>query len=115
MAVAGFTADFSYYKYTPIDETGYYDIFRSGYKNLKFNVQTNQQLQLDASNAYNLPGLSYQLYGDTSLWYALLAFNGLKDPLTDVYPGLILLIPTKSDVVAYVSKQAANTQTSVTL
>lgn len=115
MAVAGYTGDFDYSSFTPADNTNYYDIFRSGYKNVRFNIQPNQQLQLDDSTAYNLPGLAYSLYGDTSLWYSLLAYNGLNDPLSDIYPGLVLNVPTKSDLVAYISRTQSATNTSVTI
>lgn len=115
MSVAGYTGDFNYSRYTPLDNTGYYDIFRSGYKNLRFNVQQTQQLQLDAGTAYNLPGLAYKLYGDTSLWRALLAYNGLSDPLTDIQPGVTLIIPTKADVVAYISRQTTNSLQTITI
>lgn len=116
MATAGFTGDFNYSKYTPLDSTGDgYDSFRSGYKNIRFNIQQTQQVQLDDSTAYNLPGLAYQLYGDTSLWYGLMLYNGLSDPLTDIQPGLILLVPTKSDILAYVSRQTTTAQKVLTI
>jgi hypothetical protein len=115
MSVAGYTGDFDYSAYTPYDNTGYYDIFQSGYKNVRFGMQPNQQFQLDNSTAYNLPGIAYALYGDTSLWYALLAYNGLNDPLTDVYPGLVLQIPAKSDLSNYVTQVTNPQQATVTI
>lgn len=116
MAVSGYSGDFDYSKFTPLDNTGScYDIFKSGFKNLRFNVQQSQQIQLDDSTAYNLPGLAYQLYGDTSLWYALMCYNGYSDPISDIQPGIILKIPTKSDIVAYVSSQTTNATRSINI
>lgn len=116
MSVAGYVGDFSYSKYTPLDNTGAgYNSFKSGYKNIRFNIQQQQQVQLDDSTAYNLPGLAYQLYGDTSLWYALMLYNGLSDPLTDIQPGIVLLVPAKSDILAYVSKQTTTGQKVLTI
>jgi hypothetical protein len=115
MAIGSYTGDFNYSTYTPPDNTGYYDIFRSGYKNIRFNIQPNSKVTLDDSTAYNLPGIAYAAFGDSSLWRGLLAYNGLNDPLTDVYPGLSLAIPTKSDIVAYISKQTANNSQAITI
>lgn len=114
-SIAGYSGDYDYSRYTPFDNTGYWDIFRSGFKNLRFNVQISQQIQLDATTAANLPGLAYSLYGDSSLWRVLLAFNGLTDPLSDVAVGIILQIPTKSQVIGYLSSQANNNPTTLTI
>jgi hypothetical protein len=115
MASSGYSGDFNYSAYTPYDNTGYYDIFRSGYKNIRFASQPNQQLQLDNSMAYNLPGLAFSLYGDSSLWYALMAYNGLNDPLTDIYPSLVILIPAKSDLINYISQTNNPQQQTITI
>jgi hypothetical protein len=116
MAVAGYSGDYNYSKYTPLDNTGtQYDVFQSGYKNIRFNIQQTQQIQLDDSTAYNLPGICYQAYGDTSLWYGLMAYNGLSDPLTDIQPGIVLLIPPKSAIQAYISRQASSSASTITV
>jgi len=115
MPVSGYSGDFNYSSYTPYDNTGYYDIFKSGYKNVRFAAQPNQKMQLDNSTAYNLPGLAFNLYGDTSLWYGLLAYNGLSDPLTDIYPGLVLQIPAKSDLINYISQTNNPQQQTITI
>jgi hypothetical protein len=116
MPSTGYTGDLNYSTYTPVDNTGdAYSIFKSGYKNIRFNIQVQQQIQLDASTAYNMPGLCYQIYGDTSLWLGLLGYNGLSDPLTDVYPGLTLVLPAKSDLVAYISRNSNVQNTTVTV
>lgn len=110
-----YSGDFNYSKYTPVDNTGYIDIFRSGFKNIRFNVQQSQQVTLDASTAFNLPGLAYNLYADTSLWHALLSYNGLSDPLTDVQPGVVLKIPSKASLLAFISRQQTNRQQTITI
>ncbi len=105
----GYTGDYNYNRYTPVDNTGTnQDVFRSAYKNIRFGVETTQQIQLTQEQAANLPGLAYQAYGDTSLFRALLAFNGLSDPISDVAVGLIFSIPTKADLNKYLTKQQNN-------
>jgi hypothetical protein len=116
MPIAGYTGDFNFSKYTPLDNTrDAYNVFQSGYKNIRFNVQQQQQIQLDNSTAYNLPGLAYQLYSDTSLWYGLMVYNGLSDPLTDIQPGMVLKVPTKADILAYISRQTTTKQQVLTI
>jgi len=116
MSVAGYTGDFDYSKYTPLDNTlDQYDVFQSGYKNIRFNIQQQQQIQLDNSNAYNLPGIAYQAYGDTSLWWAIMVYNGLSDPLTDIQPGIVLLLPAKSTIQSYISRQSSSSSSTMTV
>jgi hypothetical protein len=116
MPFIGYTGDFNWSNYTPLDSTGQnYDIFRSAYKNLRFNVPTQTQYQLTATDMANLPGMSYRFFGDTSLWRGLLAYNGYSDPLSDIAIGIVLNIPTKSALLAYLSSQQSNQQASVTI
>jgi hypothetical protein len=116
MPFIGYTGDFNWSSYTPIDSTGdNYDIFSSAYKNIRFNVQTQTQYQLTATDMANLPGLSYRFFGDTSLWRGLMAFNGLSDPLSDIAIGVVLNVPTKSALLAYLSSQQSTQQTPVTI
>jgi len=112
----GYTPDFNWSSYTPIDSTGTnYDIFSSAYKNIRFNVQTAQQYQLTASDMANLPGLAYKFFGDTSLWRAIMAYNGLSDPLSDIAIGITINIPTKSDLLSYLSAQSTNANQAITI
>jgi hypothetical protein len=111
----GYTGDYNWSRYTPLDNSGNYDKFKSGYKNLRFNVQPNTQIQLKSTDVANLPGLAFRLFGDTSLWRALLAYNGLSDPISDLAVGLVLRVPTKADVIAYLSKQQNNQQQTLTI
>jgi hypothetical protein len=115
MPFEGYQGDYNWSRYTPLDETAYYDKFKSAYKNIRFNVPPNTQLQLTSTDAANLPGLAYRLLGDTSLWRCLLAYNGLSDPLTDVAVGIVIRVPTKAAVIAYLSSQQNSQQASVTI
>jgi hypothetical protein len=113
---SGYTADFDWSNYTPLDSTGNnYDKFKSAYKNVRFNVQPTTQIQLTATDMANLPGLAFRLFNDTSLWRALLAYNGLSDPLSDIAVGMVLMVPTKAALISYFSQQSTNQQTPVTI
>jgi nucleoid-associated protein YgaU len=105
--------DYDYSRYTPVDNTGKaFTPFKSAYKNIRFALSVVGTYPVDESDMANLVGIAFKIYGDTSLWRMLLSFNGISNQVQDVYPGLILNYPSKSDVIAYLSKQQTNqTQT----
>lgn len=108
------SADFDWGRFTPVVGSDY-SVFKSAYKNIRFGVRVSQYITLSSADAANLPGLSFRLFNDTSLWRVLLAFNGLEDPLSDVYAGQKLAIPAKSDVIAYLSSQQKNQPVVLTI
>jgi hypothetical protein len=113
--VDGYTGDFNWSKYTPLDSTKTnYDIFRSAYKNIRFSAPPITQYQLTAVDMANLPGLAYRFYGDTSFWRGLMGYNGISDPLSQVAVGITINIPSRSDMIAYLSKQTKNANTTIT-
>lgn len=116
MPFEGFTGDFNWSSYTPLDSTGSnYDIFSSAYKNIRFAIQPTSQYQLTATDLANLPGMCDRFFGDTSLWRGLMAYNGISDPISGVAIGITINIPAKSDLLAYLSKQANNANNSITI
>ena len=65
--------DYDYREYTPVDNTvEMRDPFRSGYKNVRFSVMLGSTLVVTSHLMANLPGIAHQIYGDVSLWVALL-------------------------------------------
>lgn len=111
----GYTGDFNWSKYTPLDNTQVnYDLFRSAYKNIRFSMQPVTQYQLTAVDMANLPGLAYRFYGDTSLWRGLMAYNGISDPMSQVAVGININVPSRADIVAYLSKQSNNANNTLT-
>lgn len=116
MPFPGYSGDFNWSRYTPLDSTGVnWDIFRSAYKNIRFSTQPTTQYQLTAVDIANLPGLAYRFYGDTSLWRGLMAYNGISDPLSQVMAGVVINVPARSDIIAYLSKQTTNGSSTLTI
>lgn len=103
------STDFDYSNNTPLTAslTGY-NAFRSGYKNMRFAFAPTKTYVIDASDMSNLVGIAFREYGDVSMWYPLMAFNGIQDVVQEVYPGLVLKLPNKSDVIAYSSAAKKN-------
>ena len=110
------TSDYNYSDYTPLDNTGSsYSVFKSAFKNIRFALPVSGQYMVTHPDMANLVGISYKLYADVSLWRALLAFNGIQDPIQDVQPGVLLNYPTKSAIIAYISAQQNNKTTTITI
>jgi hypothetical protein len=108
------TMNYSYEMYTPVDNTGTaLDVWKSAYKNLRFTLPLQQILTLSSDQAANLPGLSYSLYGTVDFWRVLLYYNGLQDPIQDVYVGMTFLVPTQAGVVSWLSGQQNTTPNTV--
>lgn len=107
----GYSGDLNWSRFTPVDNTGSnYNMFKSGFKNVRFNVPNQSRYQLSMLDMANLPGLAYKFYGDTSLWRALMAYNGITDPLSEICPGMTINVTTKSAIQGYVSAQVKSQQ-----
>jgi hypothetical protein len=74
------------------------DIHKSGYNNIRWAVVPDAVITIDAKYEANLPGLAHDYYGDQTLWRAILAFNGLQDPLSDIVIGSIIGLPNRSSL-----------------
>ena len=57
--------------------------------------------------------ISYRIYGTTIFWRALLEYNGLKNPVSDIYPGQVLKIPDKDSLVALFSNPPESQENSI--
>ncbi len=109
-------SDFDYSRYTPLDNTATsYSVFKSAFKNIRFALRTSSTVTVDESDMANLVGIAFRAYGDVSLWYMLLAFNGIQDQVQEVYPGLVLNLPSKPDVIAFLSSQQNNQSVTITI
>lgn len=53
----------------------------------------------------NLPGLAAVYLGSKYLWWVLLVYNGLFDPIKDVAPGVTLRIPDRDMLMTYMEQK----------
>ena len=97
----------TYREVTPVvqllDNTLELDIFKSSYVNLRFGVVPTQIVIIDAKYQANLPGLAYDFYGDQEYWRAILAFNGLTDPISDITVGQKIGLPDAGSLQAFMA------------
>jgi hypothetical protein len=110
------SSDFDYTRFTPRDNTANgWNLFKSSYKNIRFALPTSQTLVVTEEDVGNLAGIAFRIYGDVSLWRVILAFNGLQDAIQDMYPGQILKLPSKSDIISYLNAPIASQQNTFTI
>lgn len=110
------SSDYDYTRFTPLDNTGTaYNFLRSAYKNIRFAMPAVQSITITDADIGNLAGLAYRYYSDVSLWRMILAFNGLQDPIQDMWPGQVLKLPSKSDVIQYLNAQLQTQQNTFTI
>lgn len=110
------TSGYSLTQFSKPDNTGrQISIFSSGYKNLRFALVPETRITLTQADIGNLPGLAYRLLGDKDFWRILLAYNGLHDPLQDIYAGQTLQVPTKRSIVQYLTAAKTNVAPTMTI
>lgn len=101
---------------TPIytyNSKNYYNPFRSNYKNIRYTIPSQGKYTVTAGDTGRIAMISYKVYGDTCFWRALLEYNGLKNPVSDIYPGLVLNLPNKSALVSLLSDTPHEKQNSI--
>jgi hypothetical protein len=91
------------------------DIVTSEYANIRWGVGLKGILTISSQYVANLPGLAYDYYGDQSYWRAILAFNGLQDPISDIQVGTILGLPDDSSLQGYLSRTVQSSSVTMTV
>jgi hypothetical protein len=108
--------DYDWSRYTPVDNTyEALDLHKSAYKNMKFALPIVQYYEITEADKANLPGIAYKIYGDVSLWRAIVEFNAINDPLNDLEIGMRLALPSKGSITAYLARQQNNQQPKMTI
>jgi len=51
-------------------------------------------------NLKRIDWISYQMYGDSALWWVLALVNHIRNPLRDLVAGVTLTVPTMSAITA---------------
>ncbi len=89
------------------------DVCTSQYTNIRFGVSVDSVVTISAQYEANLPGLAYDYYGNQEYWRAILAFNGLVDPINDVQVGVVIGLPSKSSLEAFLASNQVSAQLPV--
>lgn len=75
------------------------DLFNAKFKDLALLASTSRLITIDASTEANLPFIAEKYLGSASLWWAILMYNGLLDPIEDISIGRRLSIPSRSSLI----------------
>jgi hypothetical protein len=93
---------YDYTRYMPVtSDGGARDIFNSQFRNLRFSVPIAKQIQISAALAYNPFAIALGYLGEEQLWWVIIAFNGLYNPRSDLYPGRVINIPDRSSLLRF--------------
>ena len=83
-----------------MDEDGkhyYFNILRSpNFQNAAIDPEYYTMYRTMPSETW--PAISYKYYKKVTLWWLIVAFNKISNPLLNPAPGLVLKIPTKEAV-----------------
>ncbi len=93
-------------RFTPVDSTGLArPPYRSKFKNLRYRLQYWRSFVIRQGDIAGLPLIADRFYGDVSFWEHIMSYNGIVDPLTEVYVGRTLRLFTKSSFIKYINEQ----------
>lgn len=95
------TSRFDSINFFPALDSIQLNIWDSPAKNMRFNVPFDRVITVTEAYVANLPGIAHDLLGDVALWWVLLEYNGLSDPILDVKVGTALRIPQRTSLIAY--------------
>jgi len=108
-------SDYRMANFIPLDNYGRLDILKAKFANMKFIIPASKTFQVTAPYEFNLPGISYAIYKDVGLWWALAIFNNIYDPLVDLVIGTVLLIPEHTALIALLENSDSDTRVEVLL
>jgi len=83
---------------------GTMDVIESKLQNIRYAVPIARTVVIDSGTEANLPLLAEIHLGSMDLWWALLHFNGMIDPIDDVYVGRGINIPDRVSLLSYLER-----------
>lgn len=97
------------------DDGGSLNFWDADFRNLNLIISATETVLVDAEWSYNLPGLAAKKLGSRHLWWVLMVYNGLSDPINDVVPGVTLAIPDRHRLLAFLeATKAARATANIT-
>ena len=97
-----------------ISEDGYPDVWGARFSNLRYSVASVNTITVSSGFEANLPALAEKYLGDQNMWWILLQYNGLIDPIHDIRIGQVLQIPDRTALISYLERQSPTTVTRPT-
>lgn len=94
---------------------GRVDIWSAKFINMRFSVTLSRVITVTSGFEANLPALAKKYLEDQNLWWAILHYNGLIDPIHDIRIGAILRIPDRNSLINFLENQFTSVTTKFTI
>lgn len=94
-------------------DAGGFDLFTSRIRDIQYCVPTQMYITVDASTEANLPGIAHKFLQDYSLWFVLMVYNGIVDPIGEVSIGTKIAIPKKRSLMSFLEGPAPSVSETV--
>lgn len=75
------------------------DLHSAKFRDIAMMVPSAHRIVIDSSTEANLPFLANKYLGSPALVWAIMMYNGIVDPINDVYIGRTILIPSRPGIV----------------
>ena len=105
-------ARFNLTDYVGTTEDGRVDIWSAKFINLRFSVSLAKVITVTSGFEANLPALASKYLDDQNLWWAILHYNGLIDPIHDVRVGSVLKIPDRNSLLSFLENKSVSSKTN---
>jgi hypothetical protein len=64
----------------------------------KINIDSHRRHTVTGVDDKRLDVIAYRYYGDPTMWWVLAVFNGIKNQLTDMEVGQVIIVPRQDEV-----------------
>jgi hypothetical protein len=75
------------------------------YKNIRHLLPAVNTYVVTSSDVANLPGIAFNVYRDKDYWWVIGLYNGIIFPEKDLVPGMVLQLPSLSDINALLASE----------
>jgi hypothetical protein len=75
------------------------------YKNIRHLLPAVNTYVVTSADVANLPGIAHNVYRDKDYWWVIGLYNGIIFPETDLVPGMVLQLPSLSDINALLASE----------
>jgi hypothetical protein len=89
-----------FYKETTHDDIDQLDFAYNGLSGFKATISP-APYRCDESDVMRPDLISFRVYGTVKYWWIIMYVNGIKNPLTEIALGRVLLIPNILDVYTF--------------
>jgi len=105
-------ARFDVSSYVSCFDDGRVDIWSAKFINMRFSVTLSRVITVTSGFEANLPALAKKYLDDQNLWWAILHYNGLLDPIHDIRIGAVLRIPDRNSLLSFLENKSTVTKTN---